>query len=61
MAISKRTTTTGKTRWVARYRDQIGTEHSKTFPTQKQAKNYLQEQERALRRGEWINEKRHRP
>lgn len=57
MAISKRVTKTGKTRWVARYRDHTGAEHSKTFTTQKQAKNYLQEQERALRRGEWINEK----
>lgn len=57
MAISKRTTSTGKTKWVARYRDHTGKEHAKTFPTQKQAKAHLQEQERALRRGEWINEK----
>ena len=57
MAISKRTTSTGKTKWVARYRDHTGKEHAKTFPTQKQAKAHLQEQQRALRRGEWIDEK----
>lgn len=57
MAISKRQTPTGKTRWVARYRDHAGKEHAKTFTTQKQAKAFLQEQQRALRRGEWVNEK----
>lgn len=57
MAISKRQTHTGKTRWVARYRDHAGKEHAKTFTTQKQAKAFLQEQQRALRRGEWVNEK----
>lgn len=55
MAISKRQTPTGKTRWVARYRDHAGKEHAKTFTTQKLAKAFLQEQQRALRRGEWVN------
>ncbi len=55
MAISKRQTPTGKTRWVARYRDHAGKEHAKTFTTQKQAKAFLQEQQRALRRGEWVD------
>lgn len=57
MAISKRQTPTGKTRWVARYRDHAGKEHAKTFTTQKQAKAFLQEQQRAIRRGEWVDEK----
>lgn len=56
MAISKRQTPTGKTRWVARYRDHAGKEHAKTFATQKQARAFLQEQQRALRRGEWVDE-----
>lgn len=55
MAISKRVTHSGKTRWVARYRDHTGKEHAKTFDTQKAAKAFLQEQQRALRRGEWLD------
>ncbi|WP_151530568.1 MULTISPECIES: site-specific integrase [Corynebacterium] len=55
MAIQKRSTKTGKTRWVARYRDHGGKEHSRSFDTQREAKAFLQEQERSLRRGEWID------
>ncbi len=55
MAVQKRTTKAGKTRWVARYRDAAGKEHSRSFDTQREAKAYLQEQERALRRGEWVD------
>ncbi|AZA08747.1 tyrosine-type recombinase/integrase [Corynebacterium pseudopelargi] len=55
MAIQKRTTKAGKTRWVARYRDAAGKEHSRSFDTQREAKAHVQEQERALRRGEWVD------
>lgn len=51
----KRTTKTGKIRWVARYRDHAGKEHSKSFETRREAKTYEEEQERALRRQEWID------
>lgn len=51
----KRVTKTGKTRWVARYRNNAGKEHSKSFETRREAKAYEEEQERALRRREWID------
>lgn len=54
MKPQKRTTKTGAIRWVARYRDATGKEHSKSFDTQREAKAFLQEQERAVRRNEWI-------
>ncbi|WKD60880.1 Tyrosine recombinase XerC [Corynebacterium ciconiae DSM 44920] len=60
MAIQKRSTKSGKTRWVARYRDHAGKEHSKSFDTQREAKAFLQEQERSLRRGEWVDPKQSR-
>lgn len=44
-----------KPRWVARYRDHTGREHSKTFDSEKAAKAWVGEQERALRRHEWID------
>lgn len=57
------TYTKGRTRWVARYRNNIDREHSKTFDTEKQAKAWLQEQVRALHREEWIDPspQAHRP
>lgn len=55
MAVQKRTTKTGKTRWVARYRDKTGREHSKSFDTQREAKQYLADQRVALTRGTWAN------
>ncbi|QCB28859.1 hypothetical protein [Corynebacterium endometrii] len=54
MAIPKRTTKTGTTRWVARYRDATGKEHSRSFNTQRAAEAYLQDHQRAVRRNEWI-------
>lgn len=37
MSVQKRTTKTGKPRWVARYRDKTGREHSRSFDTQRKA------------------------
>lgn len=54
MKPQKRTTKTGAIRWVARYTDPTGRERSKSFDTQREAKVFLQEQERAVRRNEWI-------
>ena len=54
MAVQKRTRN-GKTKYIARYRDPAGKEHSKTFDLAREAKAWLQERERELRRGEWIN------
>ena len=55
MSVQKRTTKSGKTRWVARYRDHGKREHSRSFDTQKAAKAWLTEQQRALQRGEWVD------
>ena len=55
MSVQKRTTKTGRVSWIARYRDNTGKEHSKSFKTQREAKAYIQEQQRALRRGEWAD------
>lgn len=56
MSVQKRTTKTGKTRWVARYRDPTGKEHSRSFDTQREAKAFQSEQLRAIRRSEWVDE-----
>lgn len=45
----------GPVKWVARYRDAAGKEHSKTHSTERAAKDWVGDQERALRRGEWIS------
>lgn len=58
MGVQKRVSSNGRVRWVARYRDKTGKEHSKSFPTQREAKAHVAEQQRALRRGEWIDETR---
>lgn len=55
MKPQKRTTKTGAVRWIARYTDPTGKERSKSFTTQREAKVFLQEQERALRRGTWLD------
>lgn len=52
MAVQKRLTKSGKTRWFGRYRDATGKERAKTFDTQREAKTWVSEQERALRRNE---------
>ena len=44
-----------KTIWVARYRDNAGKEHSKSFPTRREAAAFEEEQRRALRRHEWVD------
>lgn len=46
MAIQRRTTKTGTVRWVARWRDKSGREHSKSFDTRREAKQHLAEVER---------------
>lgn len=43
MAIQRRETKTGKIRWVARWRDKGGKEHSKSFDTKREAKAHLAE------------------
>lgn len=45
----------GRTRWVGRYRDPAGREHSKTFDTQREAKAWVVEQQRDVRRGDWTD------
>lgn len=44
-----------KTTWIARYRDNAGREHSKSFPTRREAAAFEEEQRRALRRQEWVD------
>lgn len=51
----KKKTAAGSTRWVGRYRDHQGKEHSKSFDTQREAKAWEAEQQRAMRRGEWLS------
>lgn len=55
MAVQKKLTKSGKTRWIGRYRDAAGKERSKSFDTQREAKAWVSEMERALRRNEWID------
>ena len=55
MAVQKRTTPSGKIRWVARYRDKTGREHSKSFGTQREAKAHLADQQAAMARNEWVD------
>lgn len=59
MAVQRRpkkgTDKNGKVRWVGRYRDLSGKEHSKTFKTQKEAKNWVTKQEQSVRDGSWID------
>lgn len=55
MAVQKRTTPSGKIRWVARYRDKTGREHSKSFGTQREAKTHLADQQAAMARNEWVD------
>lgn len=43
----------GRVRWVARYRDLGGREHSKTFSTKRDAESYLTEQLHQLDRRTW--------
>lgn len=43
-------------KWIVRYRDPSGREHSKTFTREKDAKAYDDEQARLLRRREWVDE-----
>ncbi|MDY7341348.1 site-specific integrase [Corynebacterium amycolatum] len=54
MAVQKRVRN-GKTRWVARYRDPAGKEHSRTFETRREATLFLAEQEHAIHAGTWVN------
>lgn len=54
MKPQKKLTKAGTVRWVARYTDPTGKERSKSFSTQREAKAFTQEQERAVRRSEWI-------
>ena len=51
MAIQRRETTTGKVRWVARWRDKGGKEHSRSFDTKREAKTFLAEVEHRAARG----------
>lgn len=59
MAVQRRpkkgTDKNGKVRWVGRYRDLSGKEHSKTFKTQKEAKDWVAEEEQSIRKGSWID------
>jgi hypothetical protein len=46
---------TGERPYLARYRDPFGKEHTKTFRTQRDARNWLNEQEVAKTRGDWVD------
>ena len=56
MAIQKRLNKAGKEVFIARWRDPSGKERSKSFPRARQAKAHLQDMERAVRRGEYIED-----
>lgn len=55
MKPQKRITKSGAIRWVARYVDPTGKERSKSFDTQREAKAFIQEREREVRQGTWID------
>lgn len=44
-----------KPKWVVRYRDPAGKEHSRTFTTEKAAKDFDRDQARLLARNEWVD------
>lgn len=46
MAVQRRETKTGQVRWVARWRDKGGREHSRSFDTKREAKLHLADAER---------------
>ncbi|CAB0973822.1 site-specific integrase [Corynebacterium diphtheriae] len=52
----KRTDKNGKTRWIGRYRDHRQKEHSKTFTTRREAKQWEDEARDLLRKGLHISE-----
>lgn len=56
MSIQKRETAAG-VRYVARYRGPDKKERSKTFERRKDAKAWIEDRERDVRRGEWIDPK----
>jgi integrase len=56
MAVQKRERG-GRIRWVGRYRGSDGIERSQTFDTKGAAKDWVNDREREMRRGEWINPK----
>ena len=51
MAVQKRQTKTGQVRWVARWRDKGGKEHSRSFDTKREAKQHLAEMTSKATRG----------
>lgn len=51
MAIQRRETKSGKIRWVARWRDKGGKEHSRSFDTKREAKTFLADVEVKQARG----------
>ncbi|APT92720.1 hypothetical protein CPHO_07250 [Corynebacterium phocae] len=53
MSIQKKTTKAGTVRWVARWRDPSGREHSKSFDTRRAAKEYESEVTRARKIGDF--------
>lgn len=57
MAVQRRPKTgkpaKGKVKWVVRYRDPAGKEHSKSFDTEKAAKDHDAKQLQAINRGTW--------
>ncbi|HAT1145402.1 TPA: site-specific integrase [Corynebacterium striatum] len=56
MAVQKRLNKAGKKIYIARWRDPAGKERSKSFSRERAAKAYLQDVERAVRRGEYIED-----
>lgn len=51
MALQRRVTKSGAVRWVARWRDKGGCEHSRTFDTKREAKTFLADVELKQARG----------
>ncbi|MDX2357441.1 hypothetical protein [Dietzia sp. PP-33] len=54
MAVQRRERA-GKVRWVGRYRDAVGKEHSKTFDREKAAKTWVADREKEVRDGTWVS------
>ena len=55
MKPKKRVLKSGKVRWDARYRDHHGKEHQKSFSREKDAKQWVQDELRKIRKGEWVD------
>ncbi|AZA12258.1 tyrosine-type recombinase/integrase [Corynebacterium gerontici] len=55
MAVQRRFTARGDTRWIGRFRDAKGKEHAKSFRDENAAKHWVHTQQELVKSGNWVN------